>query len=304
MPSEMLIATIPEMLEAAQAAAWLRKSTADVHDGGGYDVHAGVGAMLWIREQVRDRANFSLVWDDTATDSALDLRITSKLGPARIEATRGTGTALIHRSTAGAAGTLWAGTRIKVAGLGSLPRMYRVSADTQILATDTGKIVPIEAEQTGSTTAIDTSKLGGSVVSWEDSIFTMGWTITNLRCAAGTDRETDPAYRARWRQGKLDRRVGYPKAISDALVKAGATYVVLLESDYVVGGDDCVVGGDDYGINRAFVADATYQANPDLLRACRIAVDSVRVLGCDLTVWGIVRTPQAFSLTINCWDDR
>ena len=299
MPSELPISTIDSMLSAGAAAAWSRKQTADVHPGGGYDCQAGVGALLWIREQHRDIENFRRSFTDTSVDSGLEWRIVQMGGPARIDSTRGAGTAQLLFAPppggSGTAGTLWTGTRIAITGIGTTPRYYRIAADTAIAATQTGAIVPIEAETMGTGVAINTQGNGGIRLSWEDSIFNTGWTVVSIQCADGTDRETDTEYRARWRQGKLDRRAGYAKSISDAFVAAGARYVVLLESDFIV-------GGDDYGINRAFVADATYQSSPGLLRACRLAADSARVLGCDLTVWGITRVAQAFDLTVNLWD--
>jgi hypothetical protein len=296
MPSQMPIDTTEAMLEAAQAGVGERRPTADVHTGSGYDVQAGVGAILWVREENRDRSNFAAVFMDTAEGADLDWRITHRNGPPRVVATRGAGTALLRFAGAPTAGTIWTGTRIAVTGLAATPRMFRVAADTAILATDTGKIVPIEAEAIGTGTAINTAQLGGARVVWEDSIFNAGWTVASLSCADGTDRETDTAYRSRWRQGKLDRRVGYPKAISDAMIKAGARYVVMLASDF----ED---GGIDQGINRVWVADERFQSPLLLLNKCRKAIDSVRVLGCDLTVWGITRTPVTLDLTVHLTDE-
>lgn len=297
MPSEQNLPTIPEMLDAAAAGLWARRQTADGHDGSLYDVHAGVGAILWVREATRDRDSFRACYDDFAQGDLLEWRVTSKGGSARIQATRGQGSVLLQYAPGApsAPGSFLAGARIGVGGIGQLPRFYRIAQDTAFAAGDTGKMVPIEAQEIGTGVAINTSLLHDARLWWEDIVSDAGWRPTTLVCSDGTKRETDQEYRARWRQGKVDRRAGYRKAISDACIAAGATFVVLLESDFVQ-------GGSDYGINRVFVADATYQSSPALLRACRRAVDSVRVLGCDLTVWGITRTPTSFALTANLWD--
>lgn len=297
MPSDKTLPTIPEMLDAAAAGLWGRRQTADSHRGSLYDVQAGVGAILWVREATRDRDSFRACYDDFAQGDVLEWRITSKGGPARIQATRGQGTALLTYAPGAPAapGAFLAGSRIGIGAVGQLPRFYRIASDTPFAAGETGKTVPIEAQEIGPGVAIDTGKLNDPRLWWEDLMPDAGWRATSLVCADGTKRETDQEYRARWRQSKIDRRVGYRKAISDACVAAGAVFVVLLESDFAS-------SSPDRGINRVWVANAAYQSPPELLRACRLAVDQVRVLGCDLTVWGIARTPASFALTAHLWD--
>ena len=299
MPSELTLPVLPELLDAAASELWSRRQTADAHRGSLYDVQAGVGAILWIREATRDRDSFRACYDDTADSDVLEWRVTNKGGPAKIQTTRGAGSALIQypASIARPPGTytLLEGTRIGIAQGSQIPRFYRLSQYTAVSASESGKVLLIEALDTGAGVAIDSTLLSDPRLWWEDEIHDPNWQIVSLECSDGTARETNQQYLARWRQGKLDRRAGYRHTISDACVAAGAKFVALIESDFAL-------GGDDFGINRVFVGDANFQAPTALLRACRLAVESARVLGCDLTVWGVARTPVSFDVTANLWD--
>lgn len=295
MPAIEPIPTIPQMLDAAAAELWARRPAADTHRGSVYDVQAGTGALLWIREANRDRDNFRGCYTDTCDGAALDWRITRFGGPARVESTKGTGHALVTRPTAaGGQGTFWAGTRVAIAALGQTPRFYRVSADTLVEASTTGTLVPVEAERTGIGAAVTSASLNVPRMWFEDRVWDSTWAVASVTCADGSVRESDAEYRARWRQGKLDRRPGYRKAISDRLIAEGAAYIALFESDHIA--------ATDYGINRIFVADSAWQSPVGLLNRCRLALDSVRVAGCDTTVWGIVRTEAAFDLVAHLWE--
>jgi len=295
MSSDLALPTIPELLAAFGAEVTARRAIADVHDGSLYDIAAGIGAILWARMAGRDQDLFRVCYFDSATDSDLEERIQAFGGAARVTSSRGTGTAVIRRSTtAGGSGTLWAGTRIAVTGVGSLkPRMYRISQDTAMGAVLSATIT-VEAEEAGTGASINTSQLSTPRLVWADEVWDSTWTIDSLTCADGTDRETDPVYLARYRQDKIDRRRGYAKAITDACLEAGASHVALFESDFIP---------PDTGINRCFVGDAAFESTHYLINACRAAVDSARVAGCDLTVFGMTKSLCSFDLTLRMWDD-
>jgi hypothetical protein len=59
----------------------------------------------------------------------------------------------------------------------------------------------------------------------------------------------------------------------------------------------------DFGQNAIYVADQNFASTPALLSACRIALESVRVLGADLYVGGIVTQPLKIAATLNLVDD-
>lgn len=295
MSSDIEIPSVPDLLDVFGAEVRSRRIEADVHRGAVYDVCAGIGALFWARMAGRDRDLFRVCYFDGATDEDLDARIAAFDGPARTQSTRGSGHAIIRRpSTAGGSGTLWAGTRISVTGIGTIrPRVYIVQSDSpvgSVLATS----IPIEADVEGTGVAIDTNSLGVPRLTWGDALWDTTWMIERIVCADGTDRESDAQYLARYRQDKIDRRRGYATAITDACKAVGAEHVALFESDFV---------SPDGGINRCFVGDAGYQSTTDLLRRCRVAVDSARVLGCDLTVFGMSRMLCTFNLTLHLWAD-
>jgi hypothetical protein len=296
MSSDLELPTISDLLAVFGAEARSRREISDVRSGALYDVAAGMGALLWARMSGRDRDLFRVCYFDGATEADLDDRILTFDGPARVESTRGAGYAVIRRATsAGGAGTLWAGTRLWVTGAGTIrPRAYMVVSDTAIGATALGATVSIQAEEYGTGVGIDTSKLSAPRMTWPDALWDATWEIAQIVCWDGTDRESDSDYLARYRQDKVDKRRGYVTAITDACLAAGAGQVALFESDYI---------SPDDGINRCFVGDAGFQSTTDLLRRCRVAVDSARVLGCDLTVFGMTKQLCTFDLTLHLWDD-
>lgn len=284
MSSQQPLPTTLEMLDAFAAEVRGRRKVADARRGSLHELVAGgPGAILWAREARRDRDLFRACFFDSARAGDLDYRITSFGGPERIQATRGRGTAVLRRaSAAGGAGIIWAGTRVAVYGRPGL-RHYRVATDKQV-TTETAVTVAIEAQETGAGFAI--SAYGGDLnAKLEDLLWDNSWSVERIDCADGTEQETDAAYLGRYRQGKLDRRAGYAKSITDACKAVGAAYVSLFESDF---------GGVDMGLNRCFVADETLGSPPELIRACRLAVHGVRVLGCDLTVHGMQRVVSDF----------
>jgi len=295
MSSDLELPGVPELLDVFAAELRSRRGEADVHRGSNYDLAAGMGALLWARMAGRDRDLFRVCYFDGATDEDLNARVVAHDGPARVESTRGSGHAVIRRATtAGGAGTVWAGTRLLVSGTGTiLPRVYLVSSDVSVGVVPSAT-VPIEAEKVGSGVGIDTALLSGARMVIPDELWDTSWAVERVVCADGTDRETDSAYLARYRQDRIDRRRGYATAIIDACKTAGAAEVALFESDHIT---------PDEGINRCFVADASFQATTDLLRRCRVAIDSARVCGCDMTVFGMSRQLCTFDLTLHLWDD-
>jgi len=295
MSSDLELPSVPDLLDVFGAELRSRRGEADVHRGAIYDVAAGMGALLWARMAGRDRDLFRVCYFDGATDGDLDARISAFNGPARVQSTRGAGHAIIRRlSTAGGAGTVWAGTRISVTGIGTIrPRIYIVSSDTSVDAVIAAAI-PVEADEYGTGVGIDTAGLPSPRITFSDALWDATWAVERVVCADGTDRESDSTYLARYRQDKIDRRRGYATAITDACKAAGANQVALFESDFITPDD---------GINRCFVGDAGFQSTTDLLRRCRVAVDSARVLGCDMTIFGMSRTLCSFDLTLHLWGD-
>ena len=294
MPSTEPIPTIAQMIRVADAELWSRRRTTDRHSGSVYNVHAGVGGMLWIREANRDRANFQRCYMDTCEGDVLDWRIQAFDGPARVQDTKGKGGAHFTRaSTAGGPGTLWAGTRIAIGAIGQTPRFYRVKKDTHVDGLTVDLMVDIESESVGPDSTIDSTLLPSLRMWIEDPLWDT-WSVVTLKCGVdkhlpGTFRETDAEYRARWRDSRQEVRPGHRTSITNAMVAAGAAYVVLYESDFITGVDD--------GICRVCVADSDWESPQSLLNNCTLALEDVRVAGCDTEVLGITRVNASFSIT-------
>ena len=294
MSSHAIKPALQDFIDAYDAGAKSVNKSADVADGSVHNVLAGVGALLWTRQVSRDMESFRGIYLDSSEKTNLNNRIIALGGPARISATRGSGTATMTRATTlGGAGTFWAGTRIMAVGEGSQPLFYRVTTQASAGSGATTVAVPIEWVETGPGGKIDTNgSLSDAIVT--DPIWDESFTIARLVCADGTDAESDAAYLARYRSGRTAARKGYADSITAACVAAGATNVALFESDAVI---------PDGGINRCFVSYANGTTNDTLLRACRTAVDSARVCGCDMTVWGMSSALVTFDLTVSMWND-
>ncbi len=305
MPSAIPLPTTRELLDAYKGATQgERDETIDLHSGSGYDVHAGVGAMLWLREATRDRDIFRAVYVDTAEGDELDRIILKRTGVARIQETHGAGVAELRRASAGGgAGTFWRGTRISLLSGGlALPKVYPVAADMPCGATALGATVPVQAFDGGAGHTADTIATPPLVIRIEDELWDDSWQVTRLACGEGTDRESPTAYRERARQGRRDARPGYIKSITDACVKAGASHVALFPSDFLATGPLGSPTG-DYGISRCFVGDSGYSATQALINRCIVALESVRVCGADLPVFGMAPAAVGLTIGIRLWND-
>jgi hypothetical protein len=194
----------------------------------------------------------------------------------------------------GTAGTVWAGTRIAVAAIGQTPRFYRVATDTPVTAVDIAVNIAVESEEVGPHTDIDSTLLNTARLWVEDPLWDV-WLVHSLTCSGGTYRETDTEYRARWREGRIARRPGYRAMIAAALADEGAAYVSLFDSNYMAGTDD--------GICRIFVANEHWQSPKDLVDRCMVALEAVRVAGCDTQVLGINRIEASFDIAATLWKD-
>lgn len=298
MPSAQPLPSVADLLRAAGAEITLptHNTNGDLHRGSNYDVLAGVGAVLFSREATRDRDLFRADYFDYAENTALDTILQQRFNTTRVLDAPGTGVATFSRPTAGGgAGTLWGGTRFSLVQQGvDVPKLYTIASDTPVGASTTlVPNVPIQSVKLGTGVAVASSS-SYLFARFEDVTWDPTWTIQNVVCGDGTIRETDPIARARVRTARRNQRVGYVKAITDACVAAGAVNVALFASDYL---------GTDFGLNRCYVGDAFYNATPTLLTACRIAVDSARVLGADMPVFGMSNTAITLNLTVRVWND-
>lgn len=302
MPSPLPLPTIPELIKAFDDAVVGQKdSRADVHRGSGFDLLAGLGAILFSREASRDRDNFRDTYFDLADGDQLQALGIAKFGAtsgARAKDTFGVGSVTLVRPNASAGqGTVYAGTRIYVLNAQGLTdaKIYKVASDTPVGATALSVPVPITATTTGAGVVIFANATNGTF-RIDDPIWDTTWAVQQITCADGTVYELAPAYRSRLRQGRVDARVGYFKAIVTACQAVGAVNVFGFASDYPG-------GPNDYGLNVVYVGDAGFSSTQALLNACLVALEGARVAGADLQVLGMAFSAVPVTASVSLWDD-
>lgn len=296
MPSHEPIPTIQEFLDAFHTAVRAERRVADENEGALYDVAGGVGAVLWRRMAERDRDEFRRTYFDTAPDDRLDEYLLRRLGKSRVQATRGTGTAsLVRPSAAAGDGTFRLGTRIYASrGTGDAPRLYSVSVDTPVGASDVAATVPVEAGTVGPDGQLSASS--SEVQLWlGDPVWDATWAVKSIACGPGTAREENDAVRARVRDEQVDERIGFPTALERAMRDAGAEVVALFPSDFLG-------AGLDFGLNRIYVGDAAYESSPTLLRACRYVLYRHGIAGAAIQVLRMTTALLTVTATVRLWD--
>ena len=314
MPSELPVPTVEELRQAFRTGIVSeRVPNADTRTGSVYDLFGGVGAMVFRRLALRDRNIFRATYFDFAEGDALSNIVLQRFGSTAGAATRGTGRVVFSRpSGAGGQGTFWAGTRITLLpeSVGA-SKTYLVSENTAV-GDELGAIVPVHAEFTGEGVAVDTSDLGLGRVRVEDLLWDSSWKVAHLTCSDGATREKDEACRARVKQELAQNRFGDAKTIVLACKRAGAANVTLFASDYLATNPATGVelvgevdedGYGDVGLNRVYVADASYTTPTALLNACRVAVDGTAMTGMAVQVFGMTPTPVTVRATIRLWGD-
>ncbi len=292
MPSPLPLPTIDDLTSAFHMSVRARRDKrADGRAGSVYDFIAGISAVLWSREAQRDRDLFRAIYFDDAQGDDLTARAQQLFGIARTIDTYGRGFATFARPTAIAGeGTIWTGTRLRVAGNLAGSVAYAVAADVPVQATELYAVVPIRATAVGPGVAIASTSFGFL----EDPLWDPSWTVPSLTCADGTRFEPANEFRARVRTQRLAERVGYETRILQACEDAGAAEVALFRSDQAA---------TDIGLNVCYVGDAGYSGSVDLVRAVTVALESVRVCGADMPVRPLVASSLSSAATIALWDD-
>lgn len=280
--------TISDFIRAARVAVHGQADRdADFIVGSEYDALAGSCAIIWSRQAQRDTDMFRATRFNTAEDRELTRLCYKRWGIQRYLDTRGTGVAVLTRPSAGAAETVWRGTRIQLYGETLVAKVYRVTADTLAVAGATVVTVPVEAIDFGPDSSAQTySNLGLA-----DPLLDSTWVVSYLDVGRGTLFEKAASLIARVRKTRLDQRVGYPQAIIDACKAVGAGQVAVFASDF--GGDAL-----DTGLNVTYVGDSGYSGNPALVQACTVAVRKARVCGDHMQVLPMARVPLTVTADI------
>lgn len=315
MPSQEPLPSIPELLRAFESGLrGERNENRDARSGSLYNLLGGVGALVFYRLATRDRDTFRGLYFDFADGDGLSHIAEERFKDPVITAARGSGTVYLRRvSTSGGAGTFWKGTRITLFGTTvALPHTYLVSEDTLAGATDTYVPVSIVSEATGRGSAIDTLSVPKVLSRFDDPIWDNSWTVERLLCQEGTDQEKPEVSRARIRTNRFNRRVGYPKKITDACVAAGAVEVALFPSDFLasnptsqietIGGLD-QDGYGDVGLNYIAVGDGSFQTSDALRRSCQLALKTWGVAGTAVQVVKMQPVVVTLTATVKLWDN-
>lgn len=294
MPSHQELPTVADHLQAygSEINALIRPN-ADMRSGAGYDIFAGTNAILFAREATRDRDLFRALYFDASTGDDVDVLIEERFDEFRVLAGPGTGSLVLERPLAGAQGTFFRGTRVLVVVPGADVRFAEVAVDTPYGTADVSAVVPVRATVAGIAQPLSVNRNNG-FIRFEDPVEDPSWVPKTIDLSVGQDRENDAQYKARTKTDRLARRVGYAKSIMDACIRQGAAQVALYTSDFF--GDDF-----DHGVNRCFVGFSSFVSTPELVRACRVAVDAVRMLGADLVVMGMTSRRLTVSATVRLW---
>lgn len=269
--------TISDFIETGRQGIVSVDKVSDMNRGSDYESRVGPNAILWSRQVQRDTDLWKATRFNDADGPDLTTLAQWRYGIPRTMDARGVGTATLSRpNTSGGTGTFYRGTRIAAVSPNGEPTYYRVTADTVVTATTV--VLPIRAVEFGPGPKAATSAL----YEIKDAVWDATWKVDGLICSDGTTLEAAPVYRARIRQTRADSAPGSEKAIIAACSKAGAGNVALFPSNYAG-------VGNDYGLNYAYVGDSGYSASADLIRACTLALRSVRVAGDNLQVLPLAR---------------
>jgi hypothetical protein len=264
--------TVLEFIETyGKAVRGVKDDLADTHRGSMYEVLGGVSAIIWSRQTQRDTDLFNATQFETAVGDDLTEHVRLRDGIERIVDSYGDGeTRLTRASAAAGAGTIWAGTQILLFGSTFTEAKYYVTTeDVAVSASGVTASVPIRATKKGVGWKVDAG-LGAAKI--DDPLWDNTWVVQSIRCEDGTLYEEASDFRARVRKARIDNRVGYRTALVKVCAEVGASEVALFASDF--GGD-----AEDRGICHIYVADAGFSTPTTLLNACKVALESCRVLG-------------------------
>jgi len=297
MPTVIQEPTLTELVRAFHDGVRAQRDRyADGHEGSVYDHFAGVGAIHWSRQARRDTDMFRAVYFATAEGTELTNLLADRYAFARVPEAYGTGTARLSRtSTAAGSGTVWKGTRIALTGDLVEQKLYVVTEDKPVGATDTTVDVSVRAERPGPGTAVEFGASSTLRARVDDPLWDTTWTVATITCADGTAFETAADARARLLDERSDDRVGFVEAIIDACKAAGAANAVAFPSDY--GGDS-----EDHGLNMVYVGDAGFSGTAALVRAVQRELEAFRVLGDNLQVRALARQDLVLEVAVQLWD--
>ncbi len=252
---------ISDFLTAAmQAVRGYESSTCDYTRGSDYEMlTSGPTAILWARQMRRDAELFASGRFADAAGPDLGIAVEGRGGPERVAGTRGTGHAIIKRTSGGTSGTFWKGTRIEMRTGYSERILYRITDDVAVTSSALDVRVEVEADKLGKGVRASDAQNCRLV----DATFDSGWVVSRLTCSDGVEDEAPEDYRERTRQLEISKRYGHLTRIKQVCFDAGAANVIVFRSNYAGAAADA-------GLNVCYVGDVNYETSAALQAACRL----------------------------------
>lgn len=215
---------------------------------------------LWVIDR-EFRASFL----DTAEGDDLDAWAASEApGFPRKPITASVARVTFTRGAGGAAGTLYAGTRVATVATSTTPAVEFVSlVDVPVAASQTTVAVDVECTQEGPVGNVD----AGTITRLLSACFATFTCTNGFKAAGGNPKETDDAYRDRLRQRDARYRRGTPQAVVlGALSVPGVDRVTVRDPQTdgtIAAGTFALVVGDSRGIGSQPLADRVSLALED-----------------------------------------
>lgn len=295
MPSREPVPSVANFVKAGgDAILGSRDKDASVRSGGAYDLIVGHSGVIWSRQAFRDKQLFANNYIDSARGADLDRLVESYFSVSRIQDDWGYGQAIVARpSVAAGAGTLYAGTRIRLHYPPNQPTFYVVRTNVLVGANDLTAVLPVRSDKTGK--GVSANAIAPNL-SFTDELYDNTFSAVTLVCQDGVVGEKDDEYLARARTSRRDMRPGLIRSILEACHDAGATNVVAMKPGAF--GDAL-----NDGFARLYVGDSNYQSTEALKKAIAIALESVRNIGVDIQLMDMTQVSCIASADVTLVDD-
>lgn len=258
---------------------------------------AYAGVLLWLQGMVLAVAKLTRLATSYGVDA--DSWMTDWGLISRIGAVPATGIVTFSRFTpSGSAPVILAGATVETAD-GSVN--YVVYADTTNFAysVDAGgyvlppQIASIDVPVQCTASGVPGNALAGQITQITSEIQGIDAVTNAAAFTNGSDQETDEALKARFRLAISSLSKGTESAIELAIksLRTGLECTIRSSAD--------IDGTVDYGMVSVVVDDGSGNLPPDVLAACRAAVNAVRAASIRVGVYAAVLNPVHIQLTVN-----
>jgi uncharacterized phage protein gp47/JayE len=261
----------------------------DFEAGSALDGLTGASAVLADDVMRVGLHRWKAAYVDTAEGDDLDVRITDFGGPARKPAAAAVVPLILTRGAYVGAYTVDAGTEVT----GEAPDGSEVA-----FTVDEDIVLGLAASSaTGQATCTATGRGGNVPEGTLDTITGLpsGLTIGHTqRAAGGAEKETNPAYRARYRLFLAAQQRGTVEALEyGAQLVPGVTFATV---------DESTSAWDAGGYVGLFIGDPDGSGNEELADLVRVEIDNWRAAGVEVQVFAAEREELDFTILVNLAD--